>query len=110
MLVKGAAARVTEFISTETYHQHNPQIADGLDGLQAALTALAKADNMFVYHKIHMVIGEGNFVVTVSEGSWGGKPTAFYDMFRVEDGKIVEHWDLSEPVPPREEWANSGKF
>ena len=34
----------------------------------------------------------------------------FYDLWRLEDGLIVEHWDNVEPVPPREEWANSGKF
>jgi predicted SnoaL-like aldol condensation-catalyzing enzyme len=109
VLIGGDAGALPEQISTETYHQHNPHIADGLDGLGAALTALAEQDNMFVYDRLHMVVGEGNFVVTASEGSWGGKPTAFYDMFRVEDGKVVEHWDVISEIPA--EFAHeNGKF
>jgi len=32
------------------------------------------------------------------------------DIFRIENGKVVEHWDNVESVPPKEEWVNSGKF
>ncbi len=39
-----------------------------------------------------------------------GEPMAQADVFRLEGGKIVEHWDASEPVPPPEELVNSGKF
>jgi predicted SnoaL-like aldol condensation-catalyzing enzyme len=63
------------------------------------------------YDVIHRVLGEGNFVLTVSEGSFGGAPTAFYDLFRVERGTIAEHWDTLETIPPREQWKNAnGKF
>jgi len=34
-------------------------------------------------------------------------PTALYDLFRIENGKIVEHWDVLTPVPPRDQWKNS---
>ena len=63
------------------------------------------------YDRIHTVLGEGNFVLAVSEGAFGGKPTSFYVLFRVENGKIAEHWDTIETVPPRREWKNqNGKF
>ena len=45
----------------------------------------------------------------MSEGKFGDQPTSFYDLFRVTDGKIVEHWDTIETIPPRSEW-NIGKF
>lgn len=109
VLVNGNAAEVGRFIDPDNYAQHNPQIADGLDGLQAAFKALADQGTMFVYDKIHMVVAEGNFVVTASEGSFGGKPTAFYDMFRVEDGKVVEHWDVISDIPSEMAHQN-GKF
>lgn len=99
VLIGGDAAALPRFVSTETYHQHNPQIGDGLDGVQAAFKALAEQGLMFQYDNVHMVIGEGNFVLTASEGSFGGKPTAFYDLFRVADGKIVEHWDVIQEIP-----------
>jgi predicted SnoaL-like aldol condensation-catalyzing enzyme len=91
-------ARITDYISAESYAQHNPMIADGLDGIISAVEALTAQGNMFVYTEIHAVLGEGNFVLTVSEGEWSGQTHAFYDLFRMEDGMIVEHWDVIQPV------------
>jgi len=57
------------------------------------------------------VLGEGNFVLVVSEGSLADNHSSFYDLFRVADGKIAEHWDTIETIPPREVWKNdNGKF
>jgi predicted SnoaL-like aldol condensation-catalyzing enzyme len=93
------------------YLQHNTQIGDGLPALAAALEQLAKHGQAIIYDKLHRVLGEGNFVLTVSEGRFGKDPTAYYDLFRIENGTIVEHWDVIEPVPPRDAWANAnGKF
>src|SRR5258706_498873 len=61
--------------------------------------------------KIHRVLGEGNFVLVVSEGHFGKDHDAFYDLFRVENSKIAEHWDVIEPIPAKENWKNNnGKF
>lgn len=46
----------------------------------------------------------------VKDGKVGFAEFALFDIFRIEDGKIAEHWDVAEPVPPRAELANSGKF
>ena len=51
------------------------------------------------YDQIHKVLGEGNLVLVVSEGSFAGAATSFYDLFRVENGKIAEHWDTIEAIP-----------
>ena len=62
-------------------------------------------------NKIHLVLGEGDFVLVVSEGSFGGEPTSYYDLFRLENGKIAEHWDVLETILPVAEQANTnGKF
>jgi predicted SnoaL-like aldol condensation-catalyzing enzyme len=91
--------------------QHNPAIGDGLSGLGAALREMASRGITMKYTKIHRVLGEGNFVLTVSEGTFANQPTAFYDLFRVAGGKIVEHWDTIETIPPRSAWKNeNGKF
>ena len=75
------------------------------------MQAMAKAGVTMKYDRIHKVLGEGNFVLVVSEGSFGGKPVASYDLFQVQAGKIAEHWDVIEPIPPRSEWKNgNGKF
>ena len=50
-------------------------------------------------------------MLAVSEGSFAGNPTSFYDLFRLENGKIAEHWDTLETIPPRDQWKNdNGKF
>ncbi len=93
------------------YHQHNPQIADELSGLQQALGAMAEQGITMEYHRVHNVLGEGNFVLAVSEGRLGGVHTSFYDLFRIEDGKIVEHWDTIEPIALESDRKNdNGKF
>ncbi len=47
----------------------------------------------------------------MSEGSFGTVPTAYYDLFRVEAGRIVEHWDVIEPIAPAADRKNAnGKF
>ncbi len=112
VLLNGQTDKITQYISTEKYLQHNPDIADGLDGLTAALKYFAENGLVLEYSKIHRVLGEGDFVLVVSEGRFGkGDPAAYYDLFRLEAGKIVEHWDVIETIPPQSEWKNSnGKF
>ena len=57
------------------------------------------------------MLGEGNFCLVLAEGETGGEPAAFYDLYRERNGRIVEHWDVVERIPPRAEWANdNGKF
>ena len=52
------------------------------------------------YDKAHKVLGEGHFVLVVSEGTFGDRPTSFYDLCRIQNGKIAEHWDpATKPVP-----------
>jgi predicted SnoaL-like aldol condensation-catalyzing enzyme len=111
VLMGKAPERVTDYISTEGYAQHNPNAADDLEGLNAWLSGLAEQGISFRYDTLHQVIGEGNFVLAMSEGEFAGAPTAFYDLFRVEDGKVVEHWDVLQTIPPQDEWQNeNGKF
>ena len=103
-------AKITEYISAENYAQHNPFIKDGLAGIVEAVEALTAQNNMFQYTQIHAVLGEGNFVLTISEGQWNGNTNAFYDLFRIEDGMIVEHWDVIQPVPTEGLANTNGMF
>lgn len=103
-------SKITEYISAEQYHQHNPLIKDGLSGIIEAVEYLTSQNNMFKYTKIHKVLGEGNFVLTVSEGEWSGKSQVFYDLFRMQNGKIVEHWDVIQEIPTEGLANNNGMF
>lgn len=111
ILVNGKMDRLAGYFDGDNYIQHNPQVADKVSGLGAALQAMAKQGITMKYDKTHKVLGEGNFVLALSEGSFAGKHSAFYDLFRVEDGRIAEHWDVIQAIPPKEEWRNpNGKF
>ncbi|MFD7256776.1 nuclear transport factor 2 family protein [Streptomyces sp. NPDC059874] len=105
-VLKGADYSVlTDYISGETYLQHNPEAADGLDGFGAAAAVWAGQGKNLVYKTIHRVVAEGDFVLLQSEGEFG-VPVAYWDLFRVADGKIVEHWDVVAPVPDELPHAN----
>ncbi len=111
VLVNGQFDQLPVFINEQQYHQHNTAIADGLSGLGEAIAALEKQSINMVYAKNHKVLGQGSFVLTISEGTFGDQAVAYYDLFRVDAGKIVEHWDVIEPVLAKTAWKNSnGKF
>ena len=93
VLIGGQYDRLPEFVSTEAYIQHNPQIADGLDGLGVAVQALADQGISMVYNARHRTIAEGEFVLVQSDGDFV-RPVIYNDLFRIVDGKIVEHWDV----------------
>ncbi len=103
--------KTASYFNGDKYIQHNISIADGLSGLGSALEAMAKQGIQMIYNRTHMVLAQGNFVLGVSEGSFGGAPTSYYDLWRIEDGKIAEHWDVMETIADRASWKNdNGKF
>ncbi len=103
--------KLTSYFEGDTYIQHNTGIADGLSGLGAALAALAEQGIQMIYHKTYFVLADGNYGLAVSSGTFGGEKTTYYDLFRVENGKIAEHWDVMEPLAPEATWQNqNGKF
>ncbi|ASR49430.1 SnoaL polyketide cyclase [Paenibacillus kribbensis] len=112
ILVGKNRAALESYYNGDHYIQHNPLFGDGVSGLKQAFSAAGGQGASFGYDQVHMVIGEGNFVLVVSEiKSPQGTSTAVYDMWRVENGKVAEHWDVVQDVPPKAEWKNTnGKF
>jgi predicted SnoaL-like aldol condensation-catalyzing enzyme len=110
-LLQGRKEKFTSYFDGMNYIQHSPLVGDNLTGLFAGLQALAKQGLAVKYDKVHMVLGEGNFVLVVAEGSFGGKPTSYYDFYRIQNDKIAEHWDTLETILPQAEWKNTnGKY
>ena len=108
VLIKGQFDKTGDFYHPDII-QHNPHINNGIEGLKSGMAGLEKQGVTLQIEKIHYVLGEGNFVLSLSEGKFAGKPTAFFDLFRVENGKVAEHWDVLQEVP--EKMAhNNGMF
>lgn len=101
----GDPHQIDKYISSEMYIQHNKEVPDGLASFKKLATAPNRPLN---YDEIVLLVGKGNFVATLCKANWEGKPYAQVDIFRIENGLVVEHWDNVEPVP--EESVNSGKF
>ena len=110
VLVNGRFDKLTDYVSSQTYIQHNPSIGDGLEGLGEFVESLDDQGASMAYEKIHKLVGSGNFVAALSKMHFVGTDMAVIDLFRVEDGLIVEHWDVMEEIPAREDLVNSGKF
>jgi predicted SnoaL-like aldol condensation-catalyzing enzyme len=99
VFVKKSNDRLKDFINFEIFVDHSP------------LMEISEKAKTMDYKINHRLLVEGNFVLAVNEGYNGEVHFSFYDLFRIENGKIVEHWDTTEKVPPKTEWKNeNGKF
>jgi len=112
VLINSRVEKLDHYIDSECYTEHNPRIADEHSALRSALAKPDSNNGIAIeYDRMHRLLAEGSFVLCVSEGSLMGVHSAFYDLFRVAKGKLVEHWDTTETIPPRTEWKNdNGKF
>ncbi|MBO9433569.1 nuclear transport factor 2 family protein [Ruegeria sp. R13_0] len=109
VLAGQAPENVTNYMNPEVYKQHNPSIDDGLDGLMAAIESFAAQGQVITKFEPQFAVAEGNFVFVATDAIMGGAPYAFFDLWRVEDGLIVEHWDVVSPIPA-EAVHDNGKF
>jgi predicted SnoaL-like aldol condensation-catalyzing enzyme len=103
IMMGGDRTQIGRFFSGDQFIQHNPQIADGVSGLGRAIQTGAWEA---VVDKVHRILAEGEFVFTQGEGVLHGEPTAFYDLFRVADDKLAEHWDVVFTKPAQLGHAN----
>ena len=85
---------------SENIKQHRPNIADGS---KAAIDEYVEYVKDHKDHKedIKRVIAEGDLVAVHCAAIDGPETVAVVDIYRVENGKIVEHWDVCQPVPAK---------
>jgi predicted SnoaL-like aldol condensation-catalyzing enzyme len=87
----------------ENYIQHNPRFPSGTEGLKAVIKNLKTE----IKYESSLVVEEGEFVMIHGryEG-WGPKPVIAVDVFKVKNGKLVEHWDILQEEVPMDKSAN----
>jgi len=111
VLLQRRLEKLADYVDQYSYTEHSPQGEDGFDHLLTALSEPAAEIPARRYDTIHRVLAEGNFVLTICEGMLGETHCSFYDLHRIDNGRIVEHWDTVDTIPPRHEWKNNnGKF
>lgn len=96
---------------SNNYIQHSPNVPNGIDWMAMF------PDGTPFYASLKFVYGAGDFVLAMSEGAEfvnnapTGNQKAYFDLFRVENGKIAEHWDAVSVIPPANQWSNpNGKW
>ena len=93
------SSRVDEFFAPG-YVQHNPMARTGAAGLKAFLD-WARAQSPHAEHRVKRVFADGDHVIAhvhviINPGERGN---AVVDIFRIDNGRIAEHWDVAQPVP-----------
>jgi predicted SnoaL-like aldol condensation-catalyzing enzyme len=84
----------------DTYIQHNPSLPDGKGALKKAVAIWFKGQPKDTIDVKHLG-ADGNFVYIHTKSKMGNKTFSILDIFRVENGKITEHWDVMQEVPAK---------
>ena len=104
--VEGRFDRVGDFIEGNNYTQHAATVGDGTERMKKRVAGVLKPGTEPTLKPVRYV-AEGNFVLALVDAKMPQGPTANWDLFRVQNGWIVEHWDVISPIPPRNEWRHS---
>jgi predicted SnoaL-like aldol condensation-catalyzing enzyme len=84
------------------YTQHNPRAADGAEGFKAFINFL-KAKLPQYHSEIKKAFADGDYVILHVHNvpAPGQRGAAIVDIFRLENGKVVEHWDVRQEIPEK---------
>ena len=77
--------------------RHEPDVADGVGEFLCDLEVLTRGRTI---DEIRLLVAQGDLVFLAAQGTHQGEACAYVDLYRVEDGKIVEHWGFPQPYPP----------
>jgi predicted SnoaL-like aldol condensation-catalyzing enzyme len=93
ILVGGELSSLSKYFADGELVQHSAHYGDGVQVFESMVKAW-QADGKMAYHRRHLLLGEGNMVLVISEGIFNNEPAAFYDLYRIANDKIVEHWEV----------------
>ena len=102
--IAGDRSRNDDFFTGDLMIRHEPGVRDGLGEFLRDVEVLMQHRTI---DEVKLLLGQGDFVFIAAEGTHEDAPCVYIDLYRVEEGKLVEHWGFPEKVPPREEWKNN---
>jgi len=85
---------VSDFFHEDKVIQHNPIVENNVEGLFNFIKLITDQGVTLQYQKVLASFAQGNMVMTYSKGLLAGEEHLFADLFRLENCKIIEHWDV----------------
>lgn len=107
VLQNGDLERFDDYVS-EDLIQHAVGLEDGKDAMRSRIEEAHDAGVQC--ECVFKLIGQGDFVVSYSKAVMDDEAVAVFNIWRLSEGRIVEHWSNAETIAPRAEWVNTGKF
>ena len=95
--------RIGHYMSGDLQIRHEPGARDGVAAFEQDLAVLTRSRTI---DEIVLFAGQGDLVFIAAKGTHEGEPCAYIDLYRVEAGKLVEHWGFPQAIPPQEESKN----
>ncbi len=102
--ISGDHSRVDKYFNEDLCIRHEPGVRDGVGEFLRDVEAVMQHRTI---DKTRFVLGQGDFVFIAAQGTHQGEPCAYIDLYRVEDGKNVEHWGFPERIPSKRESKNN---
>lgn len=97
--IQGRHEVLDRYFSNDRCVRHEPGVADGVGEFKRDVEVLTRDRTI---DRIRLLLGQNDFVFLVAEGTHQGDPCAYIDLYRAENGQIVEHWGFPQAVAPQE--------
>lgn len=97
--IGGDHGAVRRFMAGEVQIRHEPGVRDGVAAFEADLAVLTRDRTI---DTVVLLAGQGDLVFIAARGTHEGRPCAYLDLYRVERGKLVEHWGFPQELSPND--------
>lgn len=112
LFLQGQWSSFGDYFDLDNYVQHSVGAGADSAGIVGIISTLPEGTPF--YSSVEFIHAQGDFALMMSEGfpdADTGLADAYYDLFRVADGKVIEHWDVIQTIPAESDWANTnGKW
>jgi predicted SnoaL-like aldol condensation-catalyzing enzyme len=105
--ISGDHSDILQYFDGDRCIRHEPGVGDGVQAFVSDLAVLTQSRKI---EEVRILLGEGDFVFVGAKGSHEGRPSAYIDIYRLENDKLAEHWGITPDFPSRSEWKNENGY